>query len=64
MKKFIITIEEMFANEFEVLAENSVEALDIAEQRYREGEFVVNRCQPRFKQIASAGDEPTEWMEF
>ena len=64
MKKFIITIEEMFANEFEVLAENSFDALDIAEQKYREGEFIVKRRQPRFKQVASVGDEPTEWMEF
>ena len=64
MKKFIIAIEETFVQEFEVMAEDSIEALEIAEQKYRKGEFVLEQAEAQFRQIASVGDEPSEWMEF
>ena len=64
MKKFIIAIEETVVQEFEVMAEDSIEALEIAEQKYRKGEFVLEPCTPQFRQMASVGDDPTEWMEF
>lgn len=64
MKKFIIAIEETVVQEFEVLAENSREALKIAEQKYRKGEFVLESGEVQFSQIASVGDEPSEWIEI
>lgn len=64
MKKFIIAIEETVVQEFEVMAEDSIEALEIAEQKYRKGEFVLEPGEVQFRQMASVEDEPTEWMEF
>ncbi len=64
MKKFIIAIEETVVQEFEVMADDSIEALEIAEQKYRKGEFVLEPGEVQFRQMASIGDEPTEWMEF
>lgn len=64
MKKFIIAIEETVVQEFEVMAEDSIEALEIAEEKYHKGEFVLEPGEVQFRQMASVGDEPTEWMEF
>ena len=64
MKKFIIAIEETVVQEFEVTAENSIDALEIAEEKYHKGEFVLAPGEVQFRQMASVGDEPTEWMEF
>lgn len=64
MKKFIIAIEETVVEEFEVMAENSIEALEIAEQKYYNGEFVLEPGEVQFRQMASVGDEPTGWREF
>ncbi len=64
MKKFIIAIEESLVQEFEVSAENCFDALEIAERKYNSGEFVLEPGEPQFRQMASVGDEPTEWMEF
>lgn len=64
MKKFIIAIEETVVQEFEVMAEDSIEALEIAEQKYRKGELVLEPGEVQFRQMASVGNEPTEWMEF
>ena len=64
MKKFIIAIEETVVQEFEVMAEDSIEALEIAEQKYRKGELVLEPGEVQFRQMASVGDEPTEWREF
>ena len=64
MKKFIIAIEETLVKEFEVWAVNSCKALDIAEKKYNKGEFVLESGEPQFRQMASVGDEPSEWKEF
>lgn len=64
MKKFVIAIEETVVKEFEVWAEESCEALNIAEEKYYNGEFVLNPGEAQFRQMASVGDEPTEWVEF
>ncbi len=64
MKKFIIAIEETVVQEFEVMADDSVQALEIAEEKYRKGKFVLEPGEVQFRQMASVGDEPTEWMEF
>ncbi len=64
MKKFIIAIEETVVQEFEVWAEESCEALNIAEEKYKKGEFILDKDEVEFRQMASVGDEPTEWIEF
>ena len=64
MKKFIIAIEETVVQEFEVMAGDSIEALEIAEKKYHKGEFVLEPGEVQFRQMASVGDEQTEWMEF
>lgn len=64
MKKFIIAIEETVVQEFEVMADDSVRALEIAKQKYRKGEFVLDPGEVQFRQMACVGDQPTEWTEF
>ena len=64
MKKFIIAIEELVAQNFEVWAEDSREALAIAEEKYQSGKFVLESGEVQFRQMASVGDEPTEWKKF
>ena len=67
MKKFRITIEEHISQEFIVEAVDMDEAMEIAEQKYHEGEFVVEPGLPtaRLMQAESEdGAECTEWEEF
>jgi len=42
MKKFQIEIEEILQNVFEIEAESLHEAIDIAQERYRTGEYELN----------------------
>lgn len=65
--KFIITVEEMISKEFEVDANDMDTALEIAEERYNNGEYVLSPGNLVCKQIS--GDcpetgEATEWYEF
>ena len=65
--KFRITIEEHISQEFIVEAMDIDEAMQIAEQKYHEGEFVVEPGIPiaRMMQAESEdGAERTEWEEF
>lgn len=64
--KYIITIEETVAKDFEVEANDAEEAYEIAEQKYNSGEFVLDPGECQFKQIAitKPGNECTEWREF
>lgn len=66
MKKFTITIEEIISQEFDVEAETAEEAMKIAEEKYRNGEFVLEPGELTCKQMAitSPEDEVTEWTEF
>ena len=50
MKKFTIAIEETVVQEFE--------------EKYNKGEFVLAPGEVQFRQMASIGDDPTEWKEF
>ena len=65
--KFIVTIEETVSQEFEIEADSLEEALKTAENKYREGEIVVNPQTPE-SVIAYArtedGFESTEWDEI
>lgn len=64
--KYIITIEEMVSEDFEVEAESAEEAMDIAEEKYKKCEFVLEPGNLTFKQMAviSPENETTEWTEF
>ena len=42
MKKYEITIEEIISQTFEVYAENDEKAQEIAERKYKDGEFVLS----------------------
>lgn len=64
--KYIITIEEMISEDFEVEAESAEEAMNIAEEKYKKCEFVLEPGNLTFKQMAviSPENETTEWTEF
>lgn len=64
--KYTITIEETVAKDFEVEADSADEAYEMAEQKYKDGEFVLDPGECQFKQIAitSPSNESTEWTEF
>ena len=64
--KYTITIEEAIAKDFEVEADSAEEAYEMAERKYKFGEFVLDPGECQFRQIAITGprDECTEWREF
>lgn len=66
MKKFTIAIEETVVEEFEVEANDFGEALDIATEKYRKGEFVLCPGEVHFRKMAvvEPSCEATEWTEF
>ena len=66
MKKYIVAIEEIVVDNFEVEANSADEAWDIATEKYRKGEFVLHPEEVQFKQmsILKPHSEATEWTEF
>lgn len=64
--KYTITIEEINTKDFEIEANNAEEAYEIAEQKYKSGELVLDPGECHFRQIAIANpnEESTEWREF
>lgn len=66
MKKYVIAIEEMISDNFEVEAETAEEAMELAEYRYRTGEYALAPGNLVAKQIAiiSPNNAITEWTEF
>ena len=64
--KYTITIEETVAKDFEIEASSADEAYEMAEQKYKTGEFVLDPGDCQFKQIAitAPSNEATEWREF
>ena len=66
MKKFIIAIEETVVDEFEVEANSAEEAMEIAQENYRNGEFVLEPGEVTFKQmsVVKPSEESTGWVEF
>ncbi|MBQ1387208.1 hypothetical protein IIY68_00175 [Candidatus Saccharibacteria bacterium] len=64
--KYTITIEETCAKDFEIEAESANEAYEMAEQKYKTGEFVLDPGECQFRQmiITKPSDEATEWREF
>ena len=67
MKKFIMTIEEMVSEEFEVIAEDEEEAKKIVTEKYNTGEFVLspgNLVAKQMKIYNVTDDKHTDWIEF
>lgn len=66
MPKYTITIEEMVSENFEVEAATADEAMEIAEQKYRDGEFVLEPGNLVCTQMAitNPSEEATEWTEI
>lgn len=67
MKKFKVTIEEHISETFEVEAVDIEEAMQIAEERYYSGEYVLgSEADVTARLMSAAGDdgESTEWTEF
>ncbi len=66
MKKFVIAIEEMICQDFEVVAETAEEAMEVAEKLYKSGAFVLDNAELCAKQMAvvAPNEDATEWCEF
>ena len=64
--KFTINIEEYINQEFEIEANNSSEALEIAIQKYKNSEIVLENPYISGRQIAIAkpNGEDVAWVEF
>lgn len=67
-QKFIIDIEEMIVQSFEVEAETMEEAMEIAENKYWKNEFVVGPhadvAARQMRAFTEDFSEETEWTEF
>ena len=47
--KYTITIEETCAKDFEIEADSADEAYEIAEQKYKNGEFILDSGECQFR---------------
>lgn len=66
-KKLIITIEETISQDFEIEAEDIKKAMELAREKYKDGEFVVEPSTPTvvlMHAITEDGEEETEWEEI
>lgn len=52
MQIYKIAIEETVVEEFEVMANSAEEALEIAEEKYQDGEFVLSPGEVQNKQMS------------
>lgn len=67
MKEFEITIEETVSQTFTVEANSMEEAMDIANEKYYDGEFVLEPGTLTGKQMMGYDpetDENTNWVDF
>lgn len=64
--KYTIAIEETVVEEFEIEANDLVEALNIASEKYHKKEIVLCPGEMQFKRMAVVNPycETTEWIEF
>lgn len=67
MSKIKVTIEEHISQTFEVEAASIEEAMELAEERYWKGEYVLDSEAGVNARLMSADDgngDCTEWVEF
>ena len=66
MRKIKVTIEEHISQTFEIEADTVEEAMQIAEDKYYNREFVLeNSCvTAKLMSAADGNGDCTEWMEF
>lgn len=66
MKTFKITIEEHISETFEVEANDIEEAMEIAEEKYNDGELVLEpgNVTAKLMMVDDGEGECTEWTEF
>lgn len=66
MKNFTISIEETVVEEFEIVAENENEALEIAFQKYKNHEIVLEDGEVQYSQMAIVAPirKEVEWVEI
>jgi hypothetical protein len=67
MPKFKVIIEEHVSETFEVEAEDIGVAMEIAEEKYNNGEFVLEPGNLTAKLMMAESDDGkdvTEWVEF
>ncbi len=67
MKKYIIAIEEMISEQFEIEADTLEEAMEIAEEQYNKGILVLEPGNLVAKQMCGTDPDTgdcTEWTEF
>lgn len=64
--KFLLTIEEMVSQDFEVDAEDEKEALEIAIDKYKKGIFVLEPGEVKYRQILinTQEEKVSAWVEF
>lgn len=65
--KYKITIEEMVSQEFEIEAEDIGAALEMAEENYNKGKWVLKPGNLVCKQICAEshdGEDAVDWYEF
>lgn len=66
-KKLIITIEETISQDFEIEAEDIKKAMELAREKYKDGEFVVEPSTPTAVLMHARtedGEEETGWEEM
>lgn len=67
MKEFTITVEERICKDFKVKANSIEEAMSIAEENYKNGEFSLDPGELQSTlamAYAPETNESTEWKEF
>lgn len=63
--KITVTIEEHISQDFEVEADTLEEAMEIADDKYHSGEFVLDNANVTAKlMMAENDDEIIPWEEF
>lgn len=66
MEKYVIAMEETIVQEFEINADSAEEAMQLAEERYRNGKYILESGEVQFRQMSIVKPiaESTEWMDF
>ena len=63
--KFTVTIEEHISQPFEVEADTLEEAMEIAEDKYYSGDYILDNANVTARLMMAENDyEVTEWEEF